>query len=315
MCTAFSLQTKKGFISARSMESPTPGNYEHFNTLVLPKGFCIPNAQNQKIPNRYAILGSSHYGLYSLCDGINEHGLSGSVNLFPHLSSYPQNPSKNLSFTPQDLFPFLLGNVKNCNEAKEFLKDIEMLQIPFEGTQSVLALHIALFDKQGGFLVIEPQDKELKIYESKIRVMTNSPQFPWHIQNLSNYTHLQAEEKNNHDFEGINPYGWGSTSMGLPGDFTPTSRFIRAAFFVRNSPIFEDNLKGVKQALRILHQFDIPFGAMKKDKVFEITQYIAIMDNIELNYYLKHHDGLDLEVFGLKNYLDAKNPIVLKKMT
>lgn len=315
MCTAFSLQSKAGFISARTMESPKPGGYEHFVSLVLPRGFYVENVQNKQIPNKYAILGSSHYGLHALCDGLNEHGLCGSVNLFPYLAKYPKSPSKNLSFSPQDIFTFILGNAKNCMEAKELIKEIEALEIEFIGTNSVLNLHIALFDKAGGFLVIEPVDEKLRIYESKIRVMTNSPDFSWHIKNLANYTHLSALNKKDSIFEDSFSFGQGSGSLGLPGDFTPASRFIRAAFFVSVSPVFEHSIEGVRQALRILHQFDIPFGAVKEGNALEITHYNAIMDSTTLIYYLNYYKEFEVLKFDLNEFLEAKEPIILKKMS
>lgn len=315
MCTAISLQTKKGFVSGRTMESPTPGSYEYFTTLVLPRGFCVPNAQKQSIENKYAIIGSSHYGLYSLCDGVNEYGLSGSVNLFPHLAKYPKEATKDISFAPQDLFSFILGNAKDCQEAKDILKKTEMLEIEFEPTNSVLPLHIALFDKEGGFIVIEPSEKGLKIYENQTRVMTNAPDYEWHIKNLSNYLHLDAKNRKESIFNGISAFGQGSGSIGLPGDFTPASRFIRAAFFLSTSPLFENSQDGVRQALRILRQFDIPFGSVVEKNALEITHYTAVMDNTTLKYYLNHYREFEIQSFDLNEFLDVKEPIILKKMS
>lgn len=315
MCTAISLQTKKGFVSGRTMESPTPGSYEYFNTLVLPRGFCIPNAQKRAIQNKYAIIGSSHYGIYSLCDGVNEYGLSGSVNLFPHLAKYPKEPTKELSFAPQDLFSFILGNAKDCQEAKQLLQTIEMLGIEFEPTGAILPLHIALFDKKGGFVVIEPSQEGLNIYESGIRVMTNAPDYGWHIKNLSNYVHLDANNKKGSVFSEISAFGQGSGSIGLPGDFTPASRFVRAAFFLSTSPMFENTEDGLRQALRILRQFDIPFGSVAEKDALEITHYTAIMDNTTSKYYLNHYKEFGILSFNVGDYLDAKEAVILKKMS
>lgn len=315
MCTAISLKTKKGFVSGRTMESPTPGSYEHFATLVLPRGFCVPNIQKKSIKNKYSIIGSSHYGLYSLCDGVNECGLSGSVNLFPHLAKYPKEPKKDISFAPQDLFSFILGNAKDCKEAKDILKTAEMFDIKFEPTGSVLPLHIALFDKEGGFIVIEPLEEGLKIYESPIRVMTNAPDYNWHIKNLSNYTYLDAKNRKESIFDGISTFGQGSGSIGLPGDFTPASRFIRAAFFVSTSPLFENSQEGVRETLRILRQFDIPFGSVVEENALEITQYTAVMDNTTLKYHLNHYKDFEVCSFDLNEFLDIKEPTILKKMS
>ncbi|PAF45218.1 linear amide C-N hydrolase [Helicobacter sp. 11S02596-1] len=319
MCTAFSLETKQGFVSARTMESPTPGSYEHFVTLSLPRGFCVSNAQNMAIKNKYAMVGSSHYGLYALCDGVNETGLSGSVNLFPHLACYPQTPQKELSFAPQDLLPYLLGNAKDCKEAKAIAENVEMVAIAFEDTGKVLPLHIALFDSKGGFLVIEPTATGLQIYESPIRVMTNAPDFPWHIKNLANYAHLKTNNQKDSIFKDIFPFGQGSGSMGLPGDFTPASRFVRASFFLSASPVFESSEEGIRQALRILHQFDIPFGSVSEkigeEEALEITQYSAMMDNVARKYYLNYYREFDVICFDLEDFLELEEPKILKTMS
>lgn len=340
MCTAIGIMTKQGLVSGRTMEYPTGSKYEPFNTIYLPRGYTTPNVNDINVKSKYGVIGSGHYGKYTLCDGINEHGLSGSANLFPQLAYYSKKTSKDLGFAPHQILGFLLGQCKDCNEVKEILKKIEILDIPVDESDFVWPMHMAIFDKNGESIVIEPCAKEndngifmeetnngvieygskptsltpvIKVYDNPLRVMTNSPNYSYHRANMANFTHLSSNRVTESDFkirdEYIKSFGQGSGMSGIPGDFVPASRFIRACFFVHNSPVFTSSMEGILQVRRILHQFDIPFGSVKTTEGnFEVTHYIGIMDNVNQKYYLYHHKNINVLELSLKDFLDLKDP-------
>jgi len=165
-----------------------------------------------------------------------------------------------------DVTKYLLENYKTVESIKNDVSKINIIEtcinkIPF-------SMHWILCDKNGGCAIIEVKNKTVVFYENPYHVITNSPEFPQHVKNLQRFTFLSPYNKKNSLSEGTG-------ALGLPGDNSSQSRFIRAHFYRENLPIQKNSEQGMQLLFRILHNFDIPLGSVidKKSNEKEITEY------------------------------------------
>jgi len=320
MCTAISVRSKEGLIAGRTMEF---GFDLNFTTIFLPRQYEIvknSGTEGDKLTTQYAFMGSNFLDLNGVNDGINEHGLMGSINYFPGYASYQEKASgtKKYSLGPENLLSFILGNCKDIDEVKELIKDVELIESVQEALGFTLPLHYALFDKAGNAIVIEPQDKTLYIHDNPVGVMTNSPDFQWHLTNLRNYVNNSPVNSDSVTLRDttFTKFGQGTGLAGIPGDFTPPARFVRAAFFAGNMPEQETSAMAVNQAFHILNNFDLPLGSTvdhnaPKESQCEITFYTAVMDSNTLEYYIKSHLELNIHRYRLTDFdFDSKEKII-----
>ena len=141
--------------------------------------------------------------------------------------------------------------------------------------------------------MVEYVGGQLHFYDNKIGVMTNSPGYDWHLLNLRNYPNLQPQDvAGSRAINGVNlaPFGVGSGMLGLPGDSTPPSRFVRAVAFTQTLLPFPDADSGVQEVAHVLHNFDIPRGLVREGvhdgKIMAgQTQWSVIGDLRNRRYY------------------------------
>ena len=174
-------------------------------------------------------------------------------------------------------------------------------------------VHYILTDASGESVVLEYVGGELKIHANPLGVMTNSPTFDWHMTNLSNYVNMTVSNVPKIDVGGkeIKGLGQGSGMLGIPGDFTPPSRFVRAVAFSKSALPVETARDGVLQAFHILNQFDIPKGAARGiehgKEVADYTLWTSAADLKNLRYYFRTFDNSRIRMIDLKAVdLDAK---------
>jgi choloylglycine hydrolase len=166
-------------------------------------------------------------------------------------------------------------------------------------------------DRSGKALVIEPLDRSLKIYDNPLGVLTNSPTFDWHMTNLRNYVNLTATNVPPLDLGGIKlaQFGQGSGMRGLPGDFTPPSRFVRAVAFSQSALPSDTATQAVLQAFHILNNFDIPFGAVREvdngQMHAEATTWTSAADLKNLRWYFRTYDDQSIRSVDLAKALAA----------
>jgi choloylglycine hydrolase len=174
-------------------------------------------------------------------------------------------------------------------------------------------------DATGDCIVLEHVDGELVVHENPIGVITNSPSFDWHITNLKNYVNLSAVNREPMDLDGLDicEMGMGSGLLGMPGDFTPPSRFIRAVVYSLSSIPARGSDEAVLQSFHILNQFDIPVGACRRqgqdgeDSVqYEYTLWSSVSDLERCRYYIRTHDDSSIRMVDLRE-LDPEGTDVL----
>ena len=157
-------------------------------------------------------------------------------------------------------------------------------------------------------IVIEPVDSSLKVYDNTLGSITNSPSFDWHLTNLNNYINLNPKnvEEDSIGKLKLKSFGQGTGMLGLPGDFTPPSRFVRATFYSQASIPAANSEAAVKEAFHILNQFDIPKGTVKEvngpKSTFDYTMLTTVKDPTTLKYYYRSYENQNIECIDLKTF-------------
>jgi choloylglycine hydrolase len=301
-CTAMVFRAQDGTgIYARTMEW---GASDLKSELVLvPRNMTFASAlgageTGMVWNNLYGFVGVNAAGLPYAADGMNEVGLTVGVLFFPGFAEFQQPSAAQQSMTMNslDVANYLLGNFKTVEEVRQAMPKIRVVRNADIEKEfgSPVPIHHIVTDATGASIVIEyTKDGTLSIFDNKVGAMTNSPSYDWHLLNLRNYANLTPRgAPDNRNINGVSlaPFGAGSGMLGLPGDFTPPSRFIRAVAFVNSMEPVEDAAQAVNAAATMLNNFDIPKGLVREGAATEdyhlgYTQWSVIADMSHKVYY------------------------------
>ena len=264
-CTGITLHTVDGStVAARTIE--WAGNDLESKYAIVPRGYqqrsFTPGGRQDGMlmTARYGYVGLAVQQPEFVVDGMNEAGLSAGLFYFPGYGQYESYDPILAESTVSDLqlVSWILGNFTSVDEVKRAMKGIHVVTIDPRGS----TVHWRITEKSGRQVVMEIINRKVRFYENTLGVLTNSPDFTWHLTNLNNYVNLKAGPvtKNNVGSMNLEAFGGGAGLRGIPGDMTPPSRFIRAAFFQTTAPQMPTTEKAVEQAFHILNNFDIPTG-------------------------------------------------------
>jgi choloylglycine hydrolase len=319
-CTGISLKAGDGAaIRGRTLEFGFPMQSK---VIVIPAGKelsgTLPDGGKGLIyKSRYGFVGANALGLPAILDGVNDQGLSVGLFYFPNYSKYTEVTAENKSraLAPQEFGTWVLANFATVDEVREAVKDIVLVPTPVPDLGSpqgaVAGAHFFLQDKTGKSLVVEPVDGTLKVHDAPLGVMTNAPTYDWHMTNLSNYINLSAKDIDQVKVGGvaIPAFGAGTGLLGLPGDFTPPSRFVRAVVYSQAAVPNQTADQAVLAAFHILNQFDIPKGSVINSAVgeptAEITEWTSVADLKNLRWYFRTHKDQSIRVVDLRQALAA----------
>ncbi|WP_281165726.1 choloylglycine hydrolase family protein [Liquorilactobacillus sicerae] len=260
--------------------------------IYTPAGYQMKSSYQQTtFASKLATLGmgmNDNNGTI-IFDGVNEKGLAAATLYFSGYAVYPKVPkATTLPVTPDKLVQFLLSQYTSVAEVKNKLThEITLVDQPNPILKITSPLHYILTDASGETLIIEPTKTGLHFYSDTIGVMTNAPDYPWMETNLRNYLALRPQQFPSVNWLGkeLQPFGQGSGSLGLPGDYTPPSRFVRVAFLKQFTLQPADEIAAVSTAANILKSVSIPQGAVKKGDTFDHTCYTAFIATNSLSYY------------------------------
>ena len=320
-CTGIMLRNAdETVVHGRTVEFATP---VQLTIAIVPRGYDfvgkIPGGTGLKYQAKYGVVGAFTFQDLAIVDGINEKGLAVGVFFFPTYAKYSEindaNRSKALS--PTDFSNWIVTQFGTVEEVRSAVERGEVVIAP-----TVLSnwgpvsppFHYVVYDKTGASIVIEPVDGKLKVHANPIGVLTNSPTFDWHLTNLRNYIALQPLNVPEIKIDGIKlrEFGLGNGMLGIPGDFSPPSRFVRAAIFCSTAIPSSNSEQGIQQVFHILNNFDIPRGVSReksKDRSFfdDYTQYTCARDPQKLRYYLKSYEDQTIRMVELGKFdLNAK---------
>ena len=316
-CTALHLKAKDGgIVVGRTMEF---GLDVKPDAVIVPAGTelvsSLPKEANGiKYTTKYGIVGLNFMGKHMVVDGMNEKGVYVGALYLPGYASYPEVKveTSSKSLAPEDYVAWLLGNFSSVEEIKKNYNNVTLVQNPQKeiGGESFPG-HFLITDKSGASIVIEPLNNSLKIYDNPLGVLTNSPTFDWHMINLSNYVNLSATNVPKIDLTGktINSFGQGSGLVGIPGDFTPPSRFVRAVAFSQSAITLPTAKETMPQVFHIMNSFDIPLGVIQDkigDKIhYDFTQWTSVMDLKNLTYSVRTYQDQSIRKIDVRKALDA----------
>jgi choloylglycine hydrolase len=317
-CTGIQLVAKdRSVVHGRTLEF---GIEVPTSVVVIPRGFefkgSTPKGPGLSYKAKYAAVGAIAFDNLSIMDGINEKGLAAGAFFFPGYAEYStitqENQSKALS--PVEFSNWLITQFASVDEVKASLANVIIAPTVTSGWgDKPPPFHYIVYDIKGNSLVIEPVEGKLLIHDNKLGVITNSPKFDWHMTNLRNYINLKSVNASPLTIDGLefSPFGQGSGLVGLPGDFTPPSRFVRAAFFTANATPSDNSNQGVWQVFHILNQFDIPVGTVRAVENgithTDSTLMTCARDPAALKYYFKTYEDQTVKMVDLKAFdWDAK---------
>ena len=299
MCTAITFQTKDHYFG-RNLDFEY--NYQETVTIT-PRNYPLPFRCLPTISKHYALIGMAtvdcNYPLYY--DATNEKGLSMAGLYFPDNAVY-QPMRKNMdNITPSELIPWILCQCENTVQVKTLLNRTNLADIPYSDSYPQSPLHWMVSDRESS-IVIEPRENGLNIFDNPVGVLTNNPPFEYHIHNLSNYLNLTSEEATNRfapDYK-IEAYSRGMGGIGLPGDLSSASRFIRATFTKLNSVCDSTEASSVSQFFHILGAVSQQRGCVKIGNDYEKTIYTSCCNIDKGIYYYTTYENHQITAVQLK---------------
>lgn len=309
-CTGVSFKAADGsFVVGRTMEWGSFVMDSRY--MVVPRGYTMtaqtPSGDDgMKITAKYGYVGIGVLEDNLLAEGINEKGMAGELFYFPNYGVFEKYDPKNNATTIED-GQFLSWVMANFATIEEMEKELDKIHVVAYGRGFGTA-HFRLADATGRQVVIEYLDGTPTIFENKVGVITNAPAFDFQMLNLNNYINLFPGSVPPHEIAPgveLRSFGMGSASLGLPGDVTPPSRFVRAAFFVHTARKQPTGYDAVMQTFQILNNFDVPVGVEFPDPkvmpdMISATQWTVAMDLQGLKFYYRTQYNSMLRCIDLK---------------
>lgn len=304
-CTSLNIKATDGSVAAgRTMEWAYDMNWQ---LLYYPQGSSYqlnPPKQNnlppQQLTSKYAVLGIGT-GLENnaMLEGQNSAGLAISGNFLPDFTEYQtvnQNDKKYVSVL--EFVRFALSNYANVNEIQQELPKYKVWAPELQNLPVTPTIHFLITDKTGNSTVIEFIHGEMKFFNNSIGVMTNSPNYDWHLTNVKNYVNLTNVATNNRNSNSklgnVTAVGQGGGAIGLPGDYTPPSRFIKTTFLSYYADKTNNASEAINLVDHILNTVDIPKGVVASvengTKQSDYTQWIAIKDLNHNQFYFADYN-------------------------
>lgn len=270
-CTGIRLIAGDGtVVYARTLEF---GVNLRSDVILVPRGYARVGTTPDGKPGRvwtakYANLGANADGLPFLVDGLNEKGLAVGLFYFPSMATYQKYSATDASKTvaPWELGSYILENFASVDEVRDHIAELVVPAVVFGPWKSVPPVHYVVHDASGKSIVIEYVDGKLDLHDNPLGVITNAPAFDWHMTNLRNYVNFSLTNHPPVKLDGVTltGFGQGTGMLGLPGDFTPPSRFVRAVAFSQTVLPSMTGDDTVVEAFKILNLFDIPKGAVRE---------------------------------------------------
>ena len=315
MCTAATYKTKD-FYFGRTLDYEISYGDQ---VVITPRNYIFDLRNGTQMKNHYAMIGMAcimqNYPLYY--DAVNEKGLGIAGLNFVGNAHYNKPMEDKDNITQFELIPWLLGKCATVKEARKLLEHINLIDTPFLENMPVAQLHWIIADKNE-CITLEAVKDGLKIYENPVGVLTNNPPFNYQMFNLNNYMHLSVENRSNTFSKDLtlNQYSRGMGAMGLPGDLSSQSRFVRVAFVKMNSLSGDSEEESVSQFFHILGSVDQQRGCCKLgENKYEITLYTSCCNADKGIYYYNTYDnhqisGVDMHKENLNgNKLITYTPV------
>lgn len=311
MCTGLALETKDGLhLFGRNMDIEYSFNQ---SIIFIPRNFkCVNKSNKKELTTKYAVLGmGTIFDDYpTFADGMNEKGLGCAGLNFPVYVSYSKEDIEGKTNIPvYNFLLWVLANFSSVEEVKEALKNANIVDIPISENIPNTTLHWMISDITGKSIVVEQTKEKLNIFDNNIGVLTNSPTFDWHVANLNQYVGLRYNQVPEFKLgdQSLTALGQGTGLVGLPGDFTPASRFIRVAF-LRDAMIKNDKDSiDLIEFFHILNNVAMVRGSTRTvEEKSDLTQYTSCMCLEKGIYYYNTYENNQINAIDMnKETLDG----------
>ena len=287
---------------------------------------------------KYGILGVFLSGPFdpatknpSVHEAVNDQGMSFTTNaLIENNPPVPTGPADKI-LSALDVGTWALGNFSNVQQVKQAIeqKEVEIWLPKIASMDNFTApLHFALYDKQGGAIVIEFINGKTEVYNNPVRVMTNDPPFPWHLTNMNNYSYLSNIDKNTGQFNDLKVAATdsGTAQAGLPGIQTSVGRFVKAAYYSNFATKATNPDQAILTLSHVMNNFDRPRGisadlpgtASKAEsvgagKISSEDTYFTVMNDLSRGqFYLRTINSMNYTKFDVKKLATLKQTKVIK---
>lgn len=300
MCTAVTYKTEDSYFG-RNLDL----HYSYDEKVTItPRNFPFHfRAAGLSLDRHYAMIGMAtvidDYPLYY--EATNEKGISMAGLNFPGNAVFKPMDESKTNISPYEFIPYILGQCKNMSEVKSHLSQMNLVDIPFSSDLPLAPLHYMIAHGEES-ITIESVEEGLKIYDNPVGVLTNNPPFPYHLQRLQDFMHVTSHAPLNLFSSKIKlrADSLGMGTMGLPGDYSSNSRFIRAAFVKLNSPSPSSERESVLQFFHILSSVFQPKGcSLVDDDHYEYTIYSSCINTDKGIYYYRTYDDSDIHAVKL----------------
>ncbi len=310
MCTA-ATYTSKDHYFGRNLDLEF--SY-HESVTITPRRKVLPMRHAGDLKEHYALIGMAFvvgdYPLYY--DATNEKGLSMAGLNFPGNAHYTKPEDGKDNIASFEFIPWILGQCATVEEARQYLSRINLTDTAFSEQLPPSPLHWMIAD-QKEVIVFEQTAKGAVVYDNPVGVMTNNPTFDYQLTHLQDYMNASASLPENRLIPGVemNPYSRGMGGMGIPGDLSSASRFVKVAFTRMNSISGESESESISQFFKILGSVEQQKGCCRlgtdKDgrELCEYTiyssccnmdkgiYYYTTYENSQISGVDMHHENLD----------------------
>jgi choloylglycine hydrolase len=305
MCTTFRIRTVSGdVVIGRTMEFALDLGWR---LLVIPRGTefagTAPDGPGHAFRADHGFVGVGALGRSSATDGINDAGLYAALLYLPGYAEYQSAdgvPAGEL-VSADEVASLALAGAGSVREAIDLVSGVTVWNRVEDLLGAVLPIHLVLFDADGDAAVVEWVGGERHVYENPVGVCTNAPPFDWHVTNLRNYVNLSATNVSPMDLDGLSVKGLGEGTglLGLPGDWTPPSRFVRATAIAHAAVPVESADAAMLAALHIANAFDIPKGVVRSPEGGDFTAWSSVIDLAGRRYVLRTYDDPTPRILAL----------------
>ena len=309
MCTSIAYRNGD-FYFGRNLDLEYTYNEE---VVIAPRKYPFVFRMKEALVDHYAVIGMASVvsGTPLYYEAANEKGLAMAGLNFPGNAVYRSIETDKDNITPFELIPWILGQCSTVEEARILLAGINVTDIPFSEKLPLSPLHWMISDKEKS-IIIEPRQEGLCIYEDQIGVLTNNPPYEYHKWNINNYQNISAFNPDNRFSTRIDlkSYGQGMGGIGLPGDASPASRFVKTAFLLHNSVAEKNENANVSQFFHILDAVSMVRGSViTPEGNYDITTYSCCINASQGIYYYKTYENHQINAIRMENTdLEASVP-------
>ena len=318
MCTAATYKTKD-FYFGRTLDYEFSYGDE---VTITPRNYVFNFREKEKMETHYAIIGMAYvtenYPLYY--DAINEKGLGMAGLNFVGNAYYREKVEGKDNIAQFEFIPWILSQCASVKEAKKLIEKINLTNVQFNEKLPLAQLHWIISDSNES-ITVESVKEGIKVYPNPVGVLTNNPPFNQQMFELNKYMQLSSKSPENRFSEELNleKYSRGMGAIGLPGDLSSQSRFVRVAFVKMNSKSSDTEEESVSQFFHILNSVDQQRGCCELDDgKYEITIYTSCCNASKGIYYYTTYNNHQITAIDMnKEELESENliryPIILNE--